>query len=81
MTSSFVEDSYDRFRTIRSTLGKPDFEAPGVMLYQVDSLTTMPLLIAQLMDLTVTSPPYNNRILVILGDLISSVNFWKLIAK
>ena len=59
MASSFVEDSYDRFRAIRSLLGKPDFEAPAVMLYQVDSLTAMPTLTDELIDLTVTSPPYN----------------------
>lgn len=59
MASSFAENPYDRFRAIRSSLGKPDFESPGVMLYQVDSLMAMPVLTDQLIDLTVTSPPYN----------------------
>jgi adenine-specific DNA-methyltransferase len=44
---------------IRHKLGEPAFEAPGVLLYQVDSLVAMPLLTDEIVDLTITSPPYN----------------------
>ena len=49
----------ERFSIIRSRLGNPTFEAPGVLLYQKDMLEAMSLLPTELVDLTITSPPYN----------------------
>lgn len=45
--------------TIRSFLGKPAYERSGVMIYQTDCEMAMSRLPAGLIDLTVTSPPYN----------------------
>jgi adenine-specific DNA-methyltransferase len=47
------------FRQLRESLGDPDFEAPGISLYNRDCLTAMRSLPPALVDLTVTSPPYN----------------------
>lgn len=44
---------------IRDTLGTPAYERPGVMIYQMDCLEAMRRLPANLIDLTITSPPYN----------------------
>ena len=48
-----------RFCAIRHQLGEPAFEAPGVLIYQCDALEAMSNLPPELVDLTVTSPPYN----------------------
>lgn len=44
---------------IKRQLGKPYFEAPNCLLYQGDCLDLMPCLESSILDLTVTSPPYN----------------------
>ena len=49
----------DRLSEIRSTLGEPAFEGKGVLIYGADSLAAMDQLASGLIDLTVTSPPYN----------------------
>lgn len=58
-----MNDKSDQFDSIssviRSHLGKPAYERPGVMLYQTDCLDAMGRLPTDLIDLTVTSPPYN----------------------
>lgn len=43
----------------RHTLGKPYYEAPGVLLYEGDCLEVLARLQGAPIDLTVTSPPYN----------------------
>lgn len=48
-----------RLRGVVHSLGEPAFEAPGVLLYHVDALAAMPLLPPEIVDLTITSPPYN----------------------
>ena len=44
---------------IEALLGQPAYKAPGVLLYEGDSLALMAKLTGQLVDLTITSPPYN----------------------
>lgn len=44
---------------VRSTLGRPFYEADDVLIYNMDCLAGMSLLNPGLVDLTVTSPPYN----------------------
>lgn len=44
---------------IQRELGTPVYEAPGVRLYQGDCLALLRRLPAGVVDLTVTSPPYN----------------------
>ena len=44
---------------IKSILGKPTYDAHGVLLYQCDALEAMEQLPAGIFDLTITSPPYN----------------------
>jgi adenine-specific DNA-methyltransferase len=46
-------------RRIRARLGVPYFEAEGILLYHSDCLTGLQQLEPDLLDLTVTSPPYN----------------------
>lgn len=46
-------------KTALSVLGPPAFHRPGVMIYQLDSLEAMRRLPPAIVDLTVTSPPYN----------------------
>ena len=48
-----------RLSSIRKILGLPQFEAPGVMIFQVDALAALKQLSENTIDLTVTSPPYN----------------------
>ena len=52
-------NSYVKMERVRAILGQPAFESQGVMLYQVESLSTMQSLPSSLFDLTITSPPYN----------------------
>lgn len=40
-------------------LGKPYFQAPNYLIYNIDCLEAMKLLPDELVHLTVTSPPYN----------------------
>jgi adenine-specific DNA-methyltransferase len=44
---------------VREALGKPFHEASGVLLYQGDCIELMRALPSGVVDLTVTSPPYN----------------------
>ena len=52
-------DGYGRLSEIKAILGEPDFERDRVVLYCADSLRLMRQLSAGIVDLTVTSPPYN----------------------
>lgn len=44
---------------VKDILGKPYYEAPGCLIYNVDCLSAMRLLEKPFIHLTVTSPPYN----------------------
>lgn len=44
---------------IKQVLGKPYFEAPNCLLYHGDCNDLMSQLISPIIDLTITSPPYN----------------------
>jgi adenine-specific DNA-methyltransferase len=48
-----------RFRQIRSILGSPACEGEGYAVYCIDCMEAMPPLPPAVIDLTVTSPPYN----------------------
>jgi len=52
-------DGRGKLSEIKSILGKPDFEGERVILYCADSLMLMRQLNPDIIDLTVTSPPYN----------------------
>lgn len=52
-----MEDT--RFEVIRATLGEPAYQNENVLLYQADALAAMSLLRSEIIDLTITSPPYN----------------------
>ena len=43
----------------RAAIGRPAYEAPGVLLYHGDAIDMMAALPDSLVELTVTSPPYN----------------------
>lgn len=47
------------FDQIRSILGKPAFDSHGVLLFECDALEAMEQLPLNIIDLSVTSPPYN----------------------
>lgn len=49
----------DRLATITAALGQPAYSAEGVVLYRGDALELLAALPPSLVDLTVTSPPYN----------------------
>jgi len=51
--------SLKNFHKIKSILGTPFFEKEGVAIYQMDCLEGMKLLPDGLVNLTITSPPYN----------------------
>lgn len=51
--------SAEKFEHVKSVLGAPEYEAPGVLLFRRDSLQAMRCLDPNIIDLTVTSPPYN----------------------
>jgi adenine-specific DNA-methyltransferase len=51
--------SLENFNLIKSILGKPTFERESLAIYQMDCLEAMRLLPENLVDLTITSPPYN----------------------
>lgn len=44
---------------IKKVIGKPYYEAPNVLLYKMDCVEFMKKLNFPIMDLTITSPPYN----------------------
>jgi adenine-specific DNA-methyltransferase len=50
---------YEVEQVLRETLGEPAIYRPGAMIYQRDCVEAMRRLPAGLVDLTVTSPPYN----------------------
>lgn len=50
--------SFD-FSAISQMLGKPDYESGDIALYNRDCITAMKALPRAIIDLTVTSPPYN----------------------
>jgi len=47
------------FTEIKELLGKPFYEANGVLLYNLDCLDAMRCINSNFVDLTITSPPYN----------------------
>jgi len=51
--------SLENFQKIKSILGTPSFEKERVAIYQMDCLKGMKLLPDGLVNLTITSPPYN----------------------
>lgn len=51
--------SISTFTQIESILGAADYSAPGIRLFNRDCLQAMRTLPKSLIDLTVTSPPYN----------------------
>ena len=48
-----------KFETALSYLGKPAYQAAKVAIYNIDCIDAMRMLPDSLIDLTVTSPPYN----------------------
>ena len=54
-----VNDAAQGLDAIRGLLGKPAYEAPGVVLYHGDAVDCMSALPDGIIGLTVTSPPYN----------------------
>ncbi len=51
--------SLENFNKVKKILGKPSFEREGVAIYQKDCLQAMKEIPEGLVDLTITSPPYN----------------------
>lgn len=51
--------SLEKFNRIKKILGKPSFEREGIAIYQKDCLQAMKEIPDELIDLTITSPPYN----------------------
>lgn len=51
--------SLENFNEIKKILGEPSFEREGVAIYQMDCLEAMKKIPSNLIDLTITSPPYN----------------------
>lgn len=51
--------SQHKYEKALSALGRPDYEASGIALYNRDCILGMQDMQAPLIDLTVTSPPYN----------------------
>lgn len=58
MSSTMLTET-NIFSLCRSTFGSPSYEAEGVAIFQGDCLDLMRQLPAEVVDLTVTSPPYN----------------------
>jgi adenine-specific DNA-methyltransferase len=54
-----VEEEAMRLKKIKALLGAPFYEAPDVLLYHLDCLEGLRRLDDALINLTVTSPPYN----------------------
>ena len=61
-------------------LGKPAFSAHGAMLFHADAVESMRLLPGNLIDLTITSPPYNigkeYEIITPLSEYINWSHLW-----
>ena len=57
-TMSIIMDR-TKFDTVLSYLGKPAYQAEKVAIYNIDCIDAMKALPDSLIDLTVTSPPYN----------------------
>ncbi len=51
--------SLEKFNRIKEILGQPSYEKGGVAIYQMDCLEAMKKIPDELIDLTITSPPYN----------------------
>lgn len=51
--------SMNNFEKVKKILGTPKYEVEKVAIYQMDCLQGMRLLSDELVDLTITSPPYN----------------------
>ena len=49
----------DKFEYIKSKLGKPYYEMDNFLLYNLDCVEAMERIDQEIIDLTVTSPPYN----------------------
>lgn len=49
----------DKIKEIKKIIGKPYFESQNVLLYNIDCLKLMDKLGRSVIDLTITSPPYN----------------------
>ncbi|STZ07135.1 Modification methylase RsrI [Moraxella caprae] len=49
----------DRLQHVKKILGEPAIEKDGALIYQMDCLKAMSMLSSNLIDLTITSPPYN----------------------
>jgi adenine-specific DNA-methyltransferase len=56
---SAMIDQLTTLQKVEALLGPPDYSAPGISLYNRDCLSAMQQLQSGLIDLTVTSPPYN----------------------
>ena len=52
-------DKQDSFHEITNALGTPDYQNNGVAIYNRDCIVGMNLIAPGLIDLTITSPPYN----------------------
>jgi adenine-specific DNA-methyltransferase len=52
-------ETFPAFTAIERVLGRPYCQGPGYLIYQADCLEAMTALPAELVDLTITSPPYN----------------------
>ena len=48
-----------KLQEVRTALGEPTFTCDGLLVYQGDALELLSLLPKSLIDLTITSPPYN----------------------
>ena len=48
-----------KMNKIKELLGLPYYQTKDCLIYHADSLATLSLLPAELINLTVTSPPYN----------------------
>ena len=57
--ATMPNDAERSIAVCRAALGNPAYEAPGVLLYHGDAVERLALLPDGLVDLTVTSPPYN----------------------
>nr|WP_299038639.1 site-specific DNA-methyltransferase [uncultured Psychrobacter sp.] len=72
--------SLENFNEIKRILGKPAFEVEGVAIYQEDCLEGMKKIPKELVDLTITSPPYNigkeYEELAELGDYLEWCREW-----
>ena len=70
----------DNLSAITAALGRPTFRAEGVALYQGDAQELLHEIPPSLVDLTVTSPPYNigkqYETKLVLGDYVSWCERW-----